>query len=47
MIPFGAIILCGGASRRMGRDKAALDWDGVRAVDRLAAWRECVGAERW
>lgn len=40
----GAIILCGGGSRRMGRDKALLDWDGVRAVDRVAALARAVGA---
>jgi len=40
----GAIILCGGASRRMGRDKAVLDWNGVRAVDRVAALARAVGA---
>ncbi|HWU81604.1 MAG TPA: NTP transferase domain-containing protein, partial [Caulobacter sp.] len=34
-VPFGAIILTGGASRRMGADKAALDWGGQRAVDRV------------
>jgi molybdopterin-guanine dinucleotide biosynthesis protein A len=34
---FGAIILTGGASRRMGADKAALEWDGRRAIDRVAA----------
>ena len=34
MIPFGVLILTGGGSRRMGRDKAALDWGGARAVDR-------------
>lgn len=30
------LILTGGASSRMGRDKAELLWGGVRAVDRLA-----------
>jgi molybdopterin-guanine dinucleotide biosynthesis protein A len=32
----GAIILTGGASRRMGTDKAAQLWDGRRAVDLVA-----------
>jgi len=45
-IPFGAIILTGGASRRMGADKAALDWDGQRAVDRVAALASAAGAVR-
>ena len=45
MTSFGAIILCGGESRRMGRDKALLDWDGARAVDRVAALAKAVGAE--
>jgi molybdopterin-guanine dinucleotide biosynthesis protein A len=36
-LPLHVIILVGGASRRMGADKAALVWDGLRAVDRLAA----------
>ena len=45
MTSLGAIILCGGASRRMGRDKAVLDWDGARAVDRVAALARAVGAE--
>lgn len=41
----GAIILTGGASRRMGVDKAAQDWGGQRAVDRVAALARAVGAE--
>lgn len=41
----GAIILSGGASRRMGRDKARLDWNGRRAVDRVADLARSVGAE--
>ena len=45
MISLGAIILCGGASRRMGRDKAVLDWDGARAVDRVVALARAVGAQ--
>lgn len=45
MTSLGAIILCGGGSRRMGRDKAALDWDGRRAVDRVADLACAVGAE--
>jgi molybdopterin-guanine dinucleotide biosynthesis protein A len=41
----GAIILTGGASRRMGADKAELLWDGVRAVDRVADLARAIGAE--
>jgi len=41
----GAIILTGGASARMGEDKARLPWLGVRAVDRVAAVAAAVGAE--
>lgn len=40
----GALILTGGASSRMGRDKAAMDWGGVRAVDRVAAAARSAGA---
>lgn len=32
----GVIILTGGASSRMGEDKALLDWNGRAAIDRLA-----------
>jgi molybdopterin-guanine dinucleotide biosynthesis protein A len=41
----GAIILTGGASSRMGSDKAAMDWLGRRAVDRVAAVATQVGCE--
>jgi molybdopterin-guanine dinucleotide biosynthesis protein A len=44
--PFGAIILTGGGSVRMGADKALLDWDGRRAVDRVADLARAVGAVR-
>ena len=40
----GAIILSGGASSRMGVDKAAMDWLGRRAVDRVADLAFEVGA---
>ena len=41
----GAIILSGGASSRMGVDKAAMDWLGRRAVDRVADLAVEVGAQ--
>lgn len=41
----GAIILTGGASSRMGEDKALLDWAGVRAIDRVAQLARALGAE--
>ena len=41
----GAIILTGGASSRMGVDKAEALWLGVRAVDRVAAIAADCGAE--
>jgi len=40
----GVIILTGGRSSRMGADKAALVWDGQRAVDRLAHLARELGA---
>jgi molybdopterin-guanine dinucleotide biosynthesis protein A len=41
----GAIILVGGASRRMGRDKARMRWNGRRAVDCVAELACALGAE--
>lgn len=40
----GAIILTGGASRRMGADKATQLWDGLRAIDRVADLARALGA---
>jgi len=40
----GAIILVGGASSRMGADKARLTWDGHRAVDLVADLARAAGA---
>jgi molybdopterin-guanine dinucleotide biosynthesis protein A len=42
----GAIILTGGASSRMGADKASQLWGGVRAVDRVAALAREAGAAK-
>lgn len=41
-----AIILVGGGSTRMGADKAALIWNGRRAVDRIADVARRAGAEQ-
>lgn len=45
MQALGAMILSGGGSRRMGQDKAGLDWLGRRAIDRVADLARAVGAE--
>ena len=41
----GAVILVGGASSRMGADKAVQVWDGKRAVDLVADLARAAGAE--
>ena len=41
----GAVILVGGASSRMGQDKALLNWGGQRAVDRVADLAHALGSE--
>src|SRR5688500_625460 len=41
----GSLILTGGASSRMGEDKASADWLGRRAVDRGYDLARQVGAE--
>jgi len=42
----GVVILVGGASSRMGADKAALSWNGRSAVERLAALAHGLDADR-
>ncbi len=41
----GAVILVGGASSRMGTDKATQTWDGRRAVDLVADLARAAGAQ--
>jgi len=43
-VVLGSIILTGGAASRMGADKGALPWLGMRAVDRVAALARAAGA---
>lgn len=43
-VVLGCIILTGGAASRMGTDKGALAWEGLRAVDRVAAIAAAAGA---
>ena len=42
--PWQALILAGGRSRRMGRDKAALPWQGRPLLDHLRCMLEAEGA---
>ncbi len=46
MTELTAVILSGGASRRMGRDKASLQLDGVSLLERTAAAVTAAGATR-
>ncbi|HEV7386682.1 MAG TPA: NTP transferase domain-containing protein [Phenylobacterium sp.] len=39
------VILCGGSSLRMGKDKARLDWNGVSAIGRLVALSQDLGIQ--
>jgi molybdopterin-guanine dinucleotide biosynthesis protein A len=43
-VELGGLILTGGASSRMGTDKAAIPWQGVRAVDRVVELAARLGA---
>ncbi len=45
LLGFGALVLTGGGSTRMGADKAVMDWLGLTAVERVAALAAAAGAE--
>lgn len=45
MTPIDAVVLAGGRSRRMGRDKAAMPLDGQRMVDRMCRRLEPLGGQ--
>ncbi len=44
--PFAALLLAGGRSSRMGRDKASLDWNGVSLLEHMSAILRDAGAAR-
>lgn len=43
---FVAVLLAGGRSQRMGRDKALLDWQGRPLIEHMIALLEAAGATR-
>ena len=44
--PFAALLLAGGRSSRMGRDKASLEWNGVSLLEHMSAVLRDAGATR-